>query len=98
MFKKNIKGLPFSFLIDGINKCKKKNIKVKYFLHQNKFFFSIMKCEEETAKNISSIIAALKNYHNGGKLMSVCTDIFSSNISALNDVFLNAQAKSHHFL
>lgn len=74
------------------------SIKVKYYSLQNKFFLGL-KCEEETAEDISNIIAdtakSISIY--GSHLVSVCPDNYSSYGKALNGDPDSAQAKSSQF-
>lgn len=64
------------------------NIKPKFFFYPiNYFFLGIEKCQNETGEEISNIISktAIHISESGSKLISVCTDNFSGNISALDE-------------
>ena len=91
-----INGLSVSLLIDGVEKSKKKYQGQILFTPKQIYFLGITKCNVETSENISQIIAdtALTISRNGGHLVSVCTDNFSSNIAALDGGPSSAQAKS----
>lgn len=74
-------------MIDGV---KRKNIKYQgkiIFTPDHLFFFlGNEKCENEKGEMIANIISktALDISKSGSKLISVCTDNFSTNISALD--------------
>lgn len=61
------------------------------------YFLGLFPCEEETKINIATIISetAIRLKNNNAKLIAVCTDNFSSNISALDGGPFSAQQLSN---
>lgn len=92
-----LNGKSVSLLIDGIERNSKKYQGQILYTPDQLYFIGLFPCQEETKINIATIISetAIKLKNNNSKLISVCTDNFSSNIAALDGGPFSAQKLSN---
>lgn len=90
---KKLNGKAVSLLIDGVERNSHKYQGQILYTPNQLYFLGLFPCEEETKINIATIISetAIKLKNNNAKLIAVCTDNFSSNISALDGGPFSAQ-------